>query len=119
MRNTVPTSARSAVVFDEKRLADRVPLLYSHRDGAMRVTFDPAQISFTSARELFHEAHSRYPEARAVAFTNIGCTIITSIPAAEPPARIEGNGAGLSITYDDTRITSEQLLALIDEAATL
>ena len=114
------TEAQSAPVFVEDPLEDRVPLLYGQRNGAPVVTYDPAQISYESARELFAEARSLYPDARVVAFTDIGCTVITDIPADELPARIEQRGKGRCVlTYDDTRISSEQLLDLLDKAAAL
>ncbi|MFJ6437743.1 hypothetical protein [Streptomyces sp. NPDC091416] len=110
-------AVQSAPVFVEHPLDDRVPLLYGRRNGALVVTYDPAQISYESARELFAEARSLYPDARAVAFTDIGCTVITDIPADELPVRIEQRGKGRCVlTYDDTRISSEQLLALLDKA---
>ncbi|GAA2987552.1 hypothetical protein [Streptomyces fulvorobeus] len=112
------THARSATVFVEHYLADGVPLLYDRKDGALRVTYDPAQISFESARELFTESNDLYPTARAVAFTNIGRTVIADLPADELPVRIEQHGHGrCTVTFDDTRISGEQLLALMDEAA--
>lgn len=114
------TEAQSAPVFGERHLADGIRLLYGHKDAALHVTYDPAQISYESARELFAEADTLYPAARAVAFTNIGCTVIADLPADELPVRIEQHGKGRCVvTYDDTRITGEQLLALMDKAAGL
>ncbi|WP_327711310.1 hypothetical protein OG912_24885 [Streptomyces sp. NBC_00464] len=113
------TKAQSAPVFVEHHLADGVPLLYGHKDGTLTVTYDPAQLTFESARELFAEAHALYPDARAVAFTNIGHIVTTSLPTDEPPARFESHGARCTVTFDDTRITKKQLLALMDKVVGL
>lgn len=113
-------TARPATVFIEHHLADGIRLLYGHKGAALHVTYDPAQISYEGARELFVEAGTLYPTARAAAFTNIGCTVIADLPADELPVRIEQHGKGRCVvTYDDTRITGEQLLDLMDKAATL
>ncbi|MBM9621816.1 hypothetical protein ACFQ60_17720 [Streptomyces zhihengii] len=115
----VEQPAQSATVFVEHHLADGLPLLYGRKGGALRVTFDPAQISYESARELFTEARHLYPAARAVACTNIGHTVVTTLPADELPVRIEQHGERCTVMYDDARITGEQLLALMDKAVGL
>ncbi|MGQ4727063.1 hypothetical protein ACUN3E_05310 [Streptomyces sp. Ju416(a)] len=112
-------AAQSATVFGKHHLADGVPLLYGYKDGALVVSYDPAQISFESARELFSEARTLYPAAHAVAFTSIGHIVTTALPADEPPARFESHGNRCTVTFDDARITKKQLLALMDKAVGL
>ncbi|MFJ6438161.1 hypothetical protein [Streptomyces sp. NPDC091416] len=110
--------AQSAPVFEEHPHVLGVPVMFSREGAALRASFDPAQTTLENARELIAEANALYPGARAVAFTNIGCTVITSLPADELPARIEQRGKGRCVVmYDDTRISSDQLLALLDKVA--
>lgn len=107
-------------ILRESQLAPGVFLLCQQIYGTLRAAFDPAQTSQAAARVLLAEAAGQYPNARAVAFTDAGRTVITHLPEDERPVQIARDADGqLTVTYDDTRMTGEQFLALVDKAATL
>ena len=106
----------ATTVLSTADMAAGVQVLYGRRGSSLYITVDPTQITNAAARDLVAEAISLYPSARAVALTDVGRTVVMDLPPDGLPVRIEQDDRGCTVTYDDTRITSGQLLGLLERA---
>lgn len=113
---THPARTAADVIYRERPMTCKVPLLYTVTDGRIAADYDPDQITVADARQLLAAAQADHPGARAVTLTDTGRTIDAPLPAGTLPVRVERDDRGCTVTYDGTRITPDQLLTLLARA---